>query len=51
MEGPRMIMKKSAKKRISTSIDQNVHFRVSVWTESKQVAHVYVLLIFQDALK
>lgn len=46
-----MIIKKFAKKRISTSVDQKIHFRGSVWIESKQVVHAYVLLIFQAAPK
>lgn len=46
-----MIIKKYAKKRISTWVDQNVHFRGSVWTESKQLVHAYALLIFQAAPK
>lgn len=46
-----MIIKKFAKKRISTSVVQNVYFRGSVWIESKQVVHTYVLLIFQAAPK
>lgn len=43
--------KEICKKRISTSVDQNVYFRGSVWIESKQVVHTYVLLIFQAAPK
>ena len=43
--------KEICKKRISTLVDQNVHFMGSVWTESKQLVHAYVLLIFQAAPK
>lgn len=46
-----MSTKKPTKKKMSTSIDQNVHFGMPVQTESKQAVYTYGVLIFQAAPK